>query len=144
VAIMPAMMVGVGAELYAIPLSNIVEIVRPEPNQLGSVDGKRVLRIRDTVLPMVSLADLFDTPAEKREESRFAVVIELNEQRAALIVSQLIGQQEVVIKPLDSGYSGSAPVSGATVRDDGGVSLIIDVARVMSAAKESKTALAVA
>ncbi len=143
VAIMPAMMVGVGRELYAIPLSNIVEIVRPEDAQLSSVNNRRVMRLRDTVLPLISMSDLFDTPEHAREESRFAVVIELNEQRAGLMVSRLIGQQEVVIKPLDGGYAGSAPISGATVRDDGGVSLIVDVAKVIAAAQQSHEALAV-
>ena len=143
VAIMPAMMVGVGRELYAIPLSNIVEIVRPDDAQLSSVNNRRVMRLRDTVLPLVSMTELFDTPEHMREESTFAVVIELNEQRAGLMVSRLIGQQEVVIKPLDGGYAGSAPISGATVRDDGGVSLIVDVAKVIAAAQASHEALAV-
>ena len=142
VAIMPAMMVGVGRELYAVPLSNIVEIVRPEESDLSTVNGRRVMRLRDTVLPLVSMADLFDTPEEKRERARFAVVVELNEQRAGLMVSRLIGQQEIVIKAVDGGYAGSAPVSGATVRDDGGVSLIVDVAKVIGSAQASAEALA--
>ena len=143
VAIMPAMMVGVGTEFYAVPLSNIVEIVRPEEDHYSSINGKRVLKLRDGVLPIVSMADLFNTPADRREEAKFAVVIELNEQRAGLMVSRLIGQYEVVIKPLDNEYAGDAPISGATVRDDGGVSLIVDVAGVIAAARESNEALAV-
>lgn len=142
VAIMPAMMVGVGRELYAVPLSNIVEIVRPDEGDVSSVNGRRVMRLRDVVLPLVSMEDLFDTPEAQREPARFAVVVELNEQRVGLLVSRLIGQHEVVIKPLDGGYAGSAPVSGATVRDDGGVSLIVDVAKVIAAAQESAEALA--
>ena len=142
VAIMPAMMVGVGREMYAVPLSNIVEIIRPENEDVSSVNGKRVVRMREGVLPLISLEDLFHTPDSAREDARFAVVVELNGMRAGLMVSRLIGQQEVVIKPLDSGYAGSAPVSGATVRDDGGVSLIVDVAKVVSAAQASAEALA--
>lgn len=137
VAIMPAMLVGVDRELYAVPLSNIVEIVRPEQADISTINGRRVMRLRNGVLPLVSLSQLFQTPEELREEAKFAVVIELNEQRVGLLVSQLIGQREVVIKPLDSGYSGGAPISGATVRDDGGVSLIVDVAKVLSTAQRS-------
>ncbi len=137
-AILQAMMVEVGDEQYAIPLTNIVEIVRPSEREQGTVSGQSVLRLRDAVLPMVGLGELFDLSEERRQECRFAVVVELNEQRVGLLVSRLIGQQEIVIKPLDEGVTqGSGPVSGATIRDDGGVSLIVDIAEVMERVRES-------
>jgi len=144
-AILQAMMVEVGTEQYAIPLANIVEIVRPAAGEVATVNGRSVLRLRDSVLPLVGLGDLFDLPEERRRESRFAVVVEFNEQRAGLLVSRLIGQQEIVIKPLDVGVTRGAgsqagaagPVSGATVRDDGGVSLIVDIAEVMERVRDS-------
>ncbi|MFN5956560.1 MAG: chemotaxis protein CheA, partial [Planctomyces sp.] len=138
VAIMSAMMVGVGPETYAVPLSSIVEIVRPEKDQLASINQSPVMRLRDTVLPLLQAAELFSLPASKRDDAPFAVVLSLSERRVGLMVSRLIGQQEVVIKPLDEELSrtgAGGPVSGATVRDDGGVSLIVDVPRLFELAE---------
>jgi len=131
VAIMPAMMVGVAKELYAVPLQSIVEIVRADAERVSTINGRRVLRIRDSVLPLVRVSELFDVPETDPEHERFVVIVELNEQRAGLVVTELIGQQEIVVKPLDSHTSGDGAVSGATVRDDGGVSLIVDVERMI-------------
>lgn len=137
VAILPAMMVGVGDEIYALPLGSILEIVRPQDDQISSIGGHRVMRLRDSVLPLVDAAELFNQPADKRRESPFAVVLQQHEKRVGLMVTRLIGQQEVVIKALDETGANSMPkaVSGATVRDDGGVSLIVDVDRLISMAE---------
>jgi len=81
VAIMPAMMVGVGLEMYAVPLSNIIEIVKPEADQLSTVNHERVMRLRDTVLPLIDLSDCFNVP-KSDAEAPFAVVVALGEQRA--------------------------------------------------------------
>ena len=138
VAIMPAMMVGVARELYAVPLTTIVEIVRADAERVSTINGRQVLRIRDSVLPLVRVSELFDVPETDPADERFVIVVELNEQRAGLIVTELIGQQEIVVKPLDEHFAGDGAVSGATVRDDGGVSLIVDVERMI----ESVQALA--
>ncbi len=137
VAILPAMMVGVGDEIYALPLGSILEIVRPQEDQMSSIGGHRVMRLRDSVLPLVDAAELFNQPADKRRESPFAVVLQQHEKRVGLMVTRLIGQQEVVIKALDETGANSMPkaVSGATVRDDGGVSLIVDVDRLITMAE---------
>lgn len=142
VAILTAMMVRIGTETYALPLSSIVEIVRPEKSQLATIHGAPVMRLREAVLPLMDGCDVFGVPESKREPTPFAVVIASGERRTALLVTRLIGQQEVVVKPLDhvgaqsrSGTSAHAdaqgPISGATVRDDGGVSLIVDVNRLV-------------
>ncbi len=136
VAIMSAMMVGVGDEIYAVPLSNIVEIVRPEAEQLASITQRPVLRLRDRVLPLLSAADLFSVPPEKAGKAPFAVVLELSDKTVGLLVDRLIGQQEIVIKPLNEMLDKGGPVSGATVRDDGGVSLIVDIARLFQIAEQ--------
>ncbi len=137
VAILPAMMVGVGDEIYALPLGSILEIVRPQDDQISSIGGHRVMRLRDSVLPLVDAAELFNQPADKRRESPFAVVLQQHEKRVGLMVTRLIGQQEVVIKALDETGANAMPkaVSGATVRDDGGVSLIVDVDRLITMAE---------
>lgn len=142
VAILTAMMVRIGTETYAVPLASIVEIVKPEPEALGSIQGAPVMRLRDSVLPLLDGCSIFNLPAKCRSETPFVVVVAQGDKRIGLQVSRLIGQQEVVIKPLDdmldaARSGGSAgPISGATVRDDGGVSLIVDVARMVRIAED--------
>lgn len=138
VAILPAMMVAVGNEIYAIPLGSILEIVKPEQTLVSSIGGHPVMRLRDTVLPLVSAGAIFDVSAEDDPiDEPFAVVLSMNDRRIGLMVSRLIGQQEIVIKPLEGAKNGSGKraVSGATVRDDGGVSLIVDVAELIRMAE---------
>lgn len=138
VAILTAMMVEIGSEIYAVPLSAIVEIVKPEKNVLSSIRQNPVMRLRDSVLPLLDGPTIFNLPEDKRRPSPFAVVVEQNQQRVGLMVSRLIGQQEVVIKPLNGMVEQAGPVSGATVRDDGGVSLIVDVGAMLRLAEQSR------
>ena len=128
VAIMPAMVVGVGAHLYAIPLQSVVEIVRPE--NCSTINGRPVMRLREQVLPLIDMTERLD---ESRGESdaRFVVVVGVGGQRAGLVVSKLVGQQEIVIKPLDDEYTAGGPFSGATIQDNGEVSLILDVTKLI-------------
>lgn len=135
IAIMPAMMVGVADEIYAIPLTNILEIVKPDSEQMSTIRGQLVMRLRNTVLPLVNSLDVFDVPQPDRVDAPFVVVLELNEKRVGLMVSKLIGQQEIVVKPLDQMCDRKGPISGATVRDDGGVSLIVDIAELIRSAE---------
>lgn len=132
VAIMQAMMVGVDGEIYAIPLANILEIVRPEEEQIASIGAQPVLRVREAVLPMLDAREVFDCPgfAVGSEKPRVAVILHAGGRQVAMLVNRVIGQQEIVIKPLDS-IERAGPLSGATVRDDGGVSLIVDVAQLV-------------
>lgn len=134
VAILPAMMVGVGDEVYAVPLNNILEIVKPDPESMSTIGGRTVMRLRDSVLPLISAADLFELPAAG-VQTPFAVVLCMNSARVGLLVTRLIGQQEIVIKPLDGVGNRGGAAGGATVRDDGGVSLIIDVAELIRMAQ---------
>lgn len=136
VAIMPAMMVAVAEEVYAIPLSSILEIVRPAPETLSSIGGRKVMRLRDSVLPLVSASEIFGLNGGGEVDSPFAVVLAQGGRRVGLMVTRPVGQQEIVVKPLDvaSGH-GKKAVSGATVRDDGGVSLIADVAELFQLAE---------
>lgn len=134
VAIMRAMIVGVGPREYAVPVMTIHEIVKPEPANLHSIAGRPVMRLRENVLPLV---DLRDTLGEPRSDtsSGFAVVIGVGAEKAGLMVDRLVGQQEVVIKPLDDGYTQGGPFSGATIREDGNVSLILDVVKLVRTAQ---------
>ena len=130
VAIMPAMMIRICGETYAVPLGSIVEIVKPSEEQLSTIVQERVLRVRGSVLPLLDACDVFAVPPDRRERGTLALVLSWGDREAGLLVTGVIGQQEIVIKPLD-GVERSGPVSGATVRNDGGVSLIIDVAELV-------------
>jgi two-component system chemotaxis sensor kinase CheA len=149
-AIMPAMMVSIGKALYALPLSNIVEIVRPSRDEVYTVHGQQVMRLRDEVLPLVDLRTAFSArqsngltassesaSSDKRSlGGAFAVVAVSGDRRAGLLVDGLVGQQEVVIKPLDDLVDHTGAVSGATVREDGGVSLIVDIGQLLSSVRD--------
>ena len=140
VAILPAMMVEVGKETYAVPLASIIEIVKPEDSRVSTIGGAGVLRVRDSVLPLISASNALGVPQQSRSTEPFALVMSSGDRRVALSVSRLIGQQEVVIKPLDEHErSTKRAVSGATVRDDGGVSLIIDVEHIVNSYKPDST-----
>ena len=130
VAIMPAMVVGVGKALYCVPLQSIIEIVKPDKSMVYTVSGQPVMRLRDSVLPLIDLRERLRESANESGQ-RFAVVIGVGGQRAGLVVDRLIGQQEIVIKPLDDQYTNGGPFSGATIREDGDVSLILDVIQLI-------------
>ena len=134
-SIMSAMMVRIADELYAIPLGNILEIVRPEKEQLSTIRSHPVMRLRDTVLPLLDAQRVFNVPRDRRQEAPFVVVLSDNGKHCGLLVTGPVGQQEIVIKPLDGTVDRGGPLSGATVRADGGVSLIVDVARLVRMAE---------
>lgn len=130
VAILPAMMVGIGVNRYALPVASVVEIVRLSGVKIHSVGNKPVMRLRESVLPLVDLPRALGDETSANGK-RFAVVVEVGQQRAGLVVDELIGQQEIVIKPLDDAYASGGPFSGATIGEDGDVSLIIDAAQLV-------------
>ncbi len=138
-AIIQALLVGVQEEYYAIPLASVLETVRVGHDEIYTVEGKSVLRLRDEVLSLVRLADIFkvDTVFESAEEA-YVVVIGLAENKLGVIVDFLIGQEEIVIKSLGNYLKGIEGIAGATIRGDGKVTLIVDVAAMMQLAKEVK------
>lgn len=129
VAIMPAMVVGVGAQLYCVPLQSVVQIIRPDPAAMHIVDQQPVVQLRDGVLPILDLHRAFGQPCPKRQP--FAMVVAAGGDRAGLLVDRLIGQQDIVIKPLEEDYAGQGPFSGATILEDGDASLILDVVKLL-------------
>jgi len=137
VAIMQAMLVKVGRHRYSVPVASIVEIVRIEVGQVKTVAGGPVIRLRDGVLPLVFVAAQLGEQVVEGGE-RFAVVVEVGQQRAGLAVDDLVGQQEVVIKPLDDRYTLGGPFSGATILDDGCISLILDVNELVHNSQQSE------
>lgn len=138
-AIVQALIVAVQEEYYAIPLSSVIETVRISQEEIYTVDGKSVLRLRDEVLPIVRLADIFNVDSVlKNTGDVYVVIIGLAEQKMGLIVDYLVGQEEVVIKSLGYYLKGTEGIAGATVRGDGKIIMIADVAAMMNMAKEVK------
>ncbi|MDX1808381.1 MAG: chemotaxis protein CheW [Sulfurospirillaceae bacterium] len=135
-AIIQALLVGVQEEFYAIPLASVLETVRIELDEIYTIEGKNVLRLRDEVLSLVRLSDIFgvDTVYENSEHA-YVVVIGLAESKLGVIVDNLVGQEEIVIKSMGDYLQGIDGIAGATIRGDGRVTLIIDVAALMGLAK---------
>lgn len=142
-AITQALLVAVQEEYYAIPLSSVIETVRVSQDEIYTVDGKSVLRLRDEVLPIVHLADIFKVNFVLESTNEvYVVVIGLAEQKMGVIVDCLVGQEEVVIKSLGYYLKGTEGIAGATVRGDGKITMIVDVAAMMDMAKEVKVNVA--
>lgn len=138
-AIIQALIVGVQEEYYAIPLSSVLETVRISQNEVYMVEGKSVLRLRNEILTLVRLSDIFKVDSIlKNSNELYVVVIGLAASKIGIIVDYLVGQEEVVIKSLGYYLKGTEGIAGATVRGDGKITLIVDVASMMQMAKYIK------
>ncbi len=137
-AIIQALLVQSGAEVYAVPLVSVVETVRVDPGQIQTLDGFPVLRLRDLVIPLVRLDALLQVPEKKSSGREYVVILGLAEKRIGLVVDALLGQEEVVIKSLGGYLSDTPAIAGATIRGDGRVTLILDVTQVLDLANRSR------
>ncbi len=135
-AIIQALLVGAQEEYYAIPLASVLETVRIPLEEIYTIEGKNVLRLRDEVLSLVRLSDIFGVKqVYEGGEHAYVVVIGLAESKLGIIVDTLVGQEEIVIKSLGDYLQGIEGIAGATIRGDGRVTLIVDVAALMNLAK---------
>ncbi|MEA2091100.1 MAG: response regulator [Campylobacterota bacterium] len=138
-AIIQALLVGVQEEHYAIPLASVLETVRISKDEIYTVEGRSVMRLRDDVLSLVHIGDIFEVERIlDSSEHAYVVVLGLGAQKLGLIVDSLVGQEEIVIKSLGEYLKGIEGVAGATIRGDGGVTLIVDVVALMDMAKNVK------
>jgi len=128
-AIIQALLITVGDEQYAIPLSAIDEITFLMLDQIKTVQNREVMLLRNTVLPLIRLNRLLNVPETNKttDDELFVVVVHKGEQRIGLVVDQLVGQQEIVIKSLGSLLSGIPGIAGATILGNGQVSVILDI-----------------
>ncbi len=128
-AIIQALTVSVGEEIYAIPLSNVDETTMISDQDIKMVQNQEVILLRGKVLPLYRLRSLLDVPGEAPvQESTYVVVVRKADRQAGLVVDALIGQHEIVIKSLGKLLSGISGLAGAIVAGDGNVHLILDVA----------------
>lgn len=141
-AIIQALIVGVQEEFYAIPLSSVLETVRISQEEIYTVDGKSVLRLRDEILPLMHMSNIFDIQNDFGNSNEiYVVIIGLAEQKIGMIVDSLIGQEEVVIKSLGEYLKNIQGIAGATVRGDGKITLIVDVVAIMEMGRNIKVNL---
>ncbi len=127
-AIMDGMSVGVGGEVYILPLSSVVESFQVKGDAVSTVgQGSQLVKVRDEYMPVIELEKIFQIPRFDFEKScDIMVVVEADGSRVALLVDELLGQQQVVVKNLESNYRKVPNVSGATILGDGKVALILD------------------
>ncbi len=128
-AIMDGMSVGVGEEVYILPLGSVVESFQVKGGMVKTIGGTgRVVEVRDEYMPVIDLEKVFEVPRFDFENvSNIMVVVEAEGGRVALLVDELLGQQQVVVKNLEANYRKVPDVSGATIMGDGRVALILDI-----------------
>lgn len=130
-AIIQGLLVRVGAEMYAIPITSVIESHRIRPSEIKMIDNYEVFNVRDDVISLLRLNRLFRIPTNEQKEYYFVVIVGSGSRRMGLIVDSLIGEEDVVIKPLRDRYTNSPGIAGANITGDGTVSLIIDVSQLL-------------
>ena len=132
-AIMDGMSVGVGDEVYILPLSSVVESFQVKTEDISTVtQGSQLVKVRDEYMPVIELERVFGVPRpDKQVSSDIMVVVESDGSRVALLVDELLGQHQVVVKNLESNYRKVQNVSGATILGDGTVALILDTSSLV-------------
>jgi two-component system chemotaxis sensor kinase CheA len=137
-AILDGMSIKVGDEVYILPLGYVVESLQPKPSDVKDIAGQeQVVKVRGEYLPLIPLHQMFDiTPRYRNPSDGIVVILEAEGNQAALLVDELVGQQQVVVKNLESNYRKVAGISGATILGDGGVSLILDVAALLRSSRQ--------
>ena len=130
-AIIQAMLVQVQDEMYAIPLGSIDSTINIEPTDIQTVQNKEVIVLRGEIIPIIRMEEALQVPHTKDSDELFVVVVHAGEAKAGIVVDNLIGQQEIVIKTLGNLFAGLKLFGGATVLGDGKVALILDVATMI-------------
>jgi two-component system chemotaxis sensor kinase CheA len=133
-AIVRALLARVGDETYAIPLAHVSETIELVPEVLATVRGREVLLARDEVLPLLRLRELVGLPAFRAQSEidlEQVIVIDLGDRRAALVIDELTGQEEIVVKQYGAVRDGMPFFGGATLLGDGTPSLIVDVSSLL-------------
>ncbi len=135
-AILPTLMVEVGQQTFALPLTSVNEIFHLDLTRSKMVDGQLTIIVRDKAIPLFYLQDWLIRGARKgahRKEQGHVVIVQIGTQQVGFVVDNLIGQEEVVIKPLDKLLHGTPGMAGATITSDGGIALILDVPNLLKA-----------
>ncbi len=127
-AILPTLMVEVGKQTFALPLTSVSEIFYLDLEKSKVVDGQLTIIVRDKAIPLFFLQEwLLRGGRGNRSEHGHVVIVQVGPQQIGFVVDNLIGQEEVVIKPLDKLLHGTPGMAGATITSDGGIALILDI-----------------
>ena len=138
-AILNGLSVSVGREKFIIPLNSIIESLQPKPEQLKSVNGRQVVAVRGDYLPILRLHQLFDIESAVLEPARgILVLVDLDGEKAALLVDALLDEQQVVVKSIETNYRKVEGSAGATILGDGRVALILDVTELYLMQKRAR------
>ena len=131
-AIIQGLMVRVGPEVYAIPITAVLESQRIRAGDIRRLDNSEVLNVREDVVSLLRLSRIFRIETDENRENLFVVIVGSGEKKVGLVVDSLIGEEDVVIKPLRDRYTNAPGIAGANITGDGRVSLIIDVAELLA------------
>lgn len=132
-AIIQALLVRVGNEIFTLPLSVVEETLSESVSEIATIEGMEVIQMRDKVLPLLRLTDIFHLQSRNTESGKiYVVVVNTGMRDVGLVVDSLIGQEEVVIKPLVDYLQENCGFSGATILGDGRISLILDVYQMVN------------
>jgi two-component system chemotaxis sensor kinase CheA len=142
-AVLDGQLFRIGGDTYVLPLASIVESLQIQQEALGGVAGDaEVYRLRDKYIPIVRLSDVFSTGEHLEDlENALLIVVEWGEKHIGLLVDELLGQQQVVIKSLETNYERVKGISGATILGDGTVSLILDISGLVEISYSIRDAL---
>ncbi|MCG8572293.1 MAG: chemotaxis protein CheA [Spirochaetes bacterium] len=129
-AIIQGLMIRVQNEIYALPISSVMDSLRISPSEIKSIDNYEVINVRDDVLSLLRLNRLFKLGEEEEKKHYFVVIVGSGDKRIGMLVDSLIGEEDIVIKPLKDKYTNTPGIAGATIYD-GSVSLILDVSQLI-------------
>ena len=130
-AIIQGLLVRVGKETYSIPIANVIESQRVKKSSINTIDSYEVLNVRNEVISVLRLSRLFNIKDTSSSEYCFIVIVGSQEKKIGVMVDMLVGEEDVVIKPLRDQFTKSPGIAGASVLGDGSVSLIIDVSQLL-------------
>lgn len=130
-AIIQGLLVQSGPEVYSIPVSSVIDSHRISKDSIRTVDSYEVFNVRNEVVFLVRLSQLFGIKTENKQSHSYVVIVGTEERKIGLVVDRLIGEEDVVIKPLKDDFSNTPGIAGATILGDGKVSLIIDVTQLL-------------
>lgn len=130
-AIIQGLLVRVGRETYSIPITSVIESHRIKPSEIRMIDNYEVFNVRNDVVSMLRLNRLFRIQTTEQGEYCFVVIVGTSDKRVGLMVDSLIGEEDVVIKPLRDQFTNSPGIAGASILGDGSVCLIIDVSQLL-------------
>ena len=139
-AILPTLMIVVGEQTFALPLGSVSEIINMDLNATNTVDGQLTMIVRSKSIPIFYMRHwLLRQQTEFDKENGHVCVVQVGTKQIGFVVDALIGQEEVVIKPLDALLQGTPGMAGATITSDGGIALISDIPGLLKKYANKKT-----